>query len=463
MTITNGAVIEAEIGWFARLLDRRFRIHGGELPDGDVLEVEPPPPLPEADLPYAAAVRSADLGPAERLVLILAALPHLRPQALDPFLVPNSVSARPFTEFGGAPGGPQPGFRPTRETALFLLAGESMDMRLRHMPLFAPDRPLHARRLLDYPAEPGEPGPWTPLLIDPAAIDRLASGLKTPPRFGPDFPAQRIETPYEWDDLVLGEDVREEVEDMVAWVANEDLLMNGWGLARHLKPGYRALFHGPPGTGKTVTAALLGKRIGLPVYRVDLSRVVSKWIGETEKNLAALFDHAADGDMILFFDEADALFGKRGDAKSANDRHANQQIAYLLQRIEESPGLVILASNLKANIDQAFARRFQATVMFEIPDAEARLTLWHNLFRQCGEAAASPIRIDQEVDFESLARAHVLSGGMIINILRFCCLQALRQPRQAITPSMIRMGIRREMANSGIMSVAAERVGPSAS
>ena len=132
--------------------------------------------------------------------------------------------------------------------------------------------------------------------------------------------------------------VREELDDLVTWVENERLLMEDWGLARHLKPGYRALFHGPPGTGKTVTAAVIGKRLGLPVYRVDLSRVVSKWIGETEKNLAALFDHAADGDMILFFDEADALFGKRGDDPSANDRHANQQIAYLLQRIEDCPG-----------------------------------------------------------------------------------------------------------------------------
>src|SRR6185436_16547972 len=105
--------------------------------------------------------------------------------------------------------------------------------------------------------------------------------------------------------------------------------------------------------------AVIGKMLGLPVYRVDLSRVVSKYIGETEKNLAALFDHAGDGDMILFFDEADALFGKRGETRTANDRHANQQIAYLLQRIEDCPGLVILASNLQANIDQAFARRFQ--------------------------------------------------------------------------------------------------------
>jgi hypothetical protein len=414
LPVTNGGAIEAEIAWFTALLDRRFRVHGGELEDEDVLAALPPPPLAAAT-PYGEAAQS--LSPGERLVLILAILPLLRPQALDPLLIPNSQAGRPFTEFGGAPAGNRSGFQPTRETALFLIAGEGMDRRLAAMALFDPDSPLHARRILDLPSEPGEPGPWTPLLVNPAWLGRLTTGRKAMPRFGPDFPAREISTAYEWDDLVLPEEVREEIEDLVAWVENEAKLMDEWGLGKHLKPGYRALFHGPPGTGKTVTAAVLGKKLGRPVYRVDLSRVTSKWIGETEKNLASLFDHAAEGDMILFFDEADALFGKRGDTRSANDRHSNQQIAYLLQRIEDCPGVVILASNLKGNIDSAFARRFQATVHFPMPDAEARLKLWRRFLRPDDLAA-------RHLDLPALARRYELSGGNISNAVRHAATRA---------------------------------------
>ena len=131
-------------------------------------------------------------------------------------------------------------------------------------------------------------------------------------------------------------------------------------MRKRVKPGYRALFHGPPGTGKTLTATLLGKHTGRPVFRIDLSRVVSKYIGETEKNLSRLFDKAEHKDWILFFDEADALFGKRTEIRDAHDKYANQEVAYLLQRIESYAGLVILATNQRGNIDEAFLRRFQA-------------------------------------------------------------------------------------------------------
>ena len=436
---TNGAAIEAEIAWFTALLDRRFRIHGGELDDENILAALPPPPVAAAT-PYGEAAR--ELAPAERLILILAILPLLRPQALDPLLIPNSQAGRPFTEFGGAPSGARTGFQPTRETALFLTAGENMDRRLAALALFDPDAPLHARRVLDLPSEPGEPGPWTPLLVDPACLGRLTTGRKAMPRFGPDFPAQEISTAYEWADLVLPEDVEEEIEDLVAWVENEAKLMDEWGLKKHLKPGYRALFYGPPGTGKTVTAAVLGKRLGRPVYRVDLSRVSSKWIGETEKNLASLFDHAAEGDMILFFDEADALFGKRGDTKSANDRHSNQQIAYLLQRIEDCPGVVVLASNLKGNMDPAFARRFQSMVYFPMPNAEARLKLLVGMFK--GPPAAREL----DPSLAELARNHELSGGGIANAVRHACLRAAARQSEVVPEDLV-FAIRRELAQEG--------------
>jgi SpoVK/Ycf46/Vps4 family AAA+-type ATPase len=136
---------------------------------------------------------------------------------------------------------------------------------------------------------------------------------------------------------------------------------------KQTEQGYRALFHGPPGTGKTLTAALVGKEFDIPVYRIDLSMVVSKYIGETEKNLELLFDRAEKKGWILFFDEADALFGKRTDVKDAHDRFTNQEVSYLLQRIEDYNGLVILATNMKSNIDEAFIRRLHLVIHFPLP------------------------------------------------------------------------------------------------
>jgi hypothetical protein len=437
---TNGAVIEAEIEWFDRVLDRRLRHHAAR-EDEDLLASMPPPRLPRSAIPYAQGVREAGLSDAERLVLILAMLPLLRPRALDSLLIQNEAIQRRFTEFGGLDGAAH-GFRPTRETALFLLAGEDMDRRLHAADLFAPEAPLQALRILDIGEEAGEPAPWTRLAPTRRWLAKLTGAAAQP--HGSGFPAQLLETPYRLGDLVVADTVRDELEDLLAWTRNERMLMDDWGLRKHLKPGYRALFHGPPGTGKTMAAAVLGKELEVPVYRVDLSRVVSKWVGETEKNLGALFDEAANGDMLLFFDEADALFGKRGDTQSANDRHANQQIAYLLQRVEECPGVVILASNLKGNIDAAFARRFQATIYFAMPDAAARLKLWQALFAHAGVPDRPEIALDP------IARDYALAGGEMVNVLRRYCVGALRVPiDEASAEPRLRAAILHEAASQG--------------
>src|SRR4029450_11218664 len=138
--------------------------------------------------------------------------------------------------------------------------------------------------------------------------------------------------------LVLPDSILDEVEEIRAWIEHRETLLRGWQLERKIKPGFRSLFYGPPGTGKTLTAALLGKTTGLDVYRVDLSLIVSKWVGETEKNLAGVFDQAEASDWILVFDEGEVLFGKRTQTSSSHDRYANQEVAYLLQRIEDCPG-----------------------------------------------------------------------------------------------------------------------------
>jgi SpoVK/Ycf46/Vps4 family AAA+-type ATPase len=178
------------------------------------------------------------------------------------------------------------------------------------------------------------------------------------------------------------------------------------------------------------------------VYRIDLSKIVSKYIGETEKNMANVFDQAQNKNWILFFDEADALFGKRTEGSSSNDRHANQEIAYLLQRIEDFPGVVILASNLKSNIDEAFARRFQSAIYFPIPDGLQRLRLWQNLFPQRRHLA-------DDVNLDDLAEDNVLSGGALINVVRYAAMRAERQARQAICKDDLLRGIKKEFIKEG--------------
>ena len=202
------------------------------------------------------------------------------------------------------------------------------------------------------------------------------------------------------------------------------------------------LFYGSPGTGKTITACLLGKSTGRDVYKVDLSLVVSKYIGETEKNLAKVFDQAQNKGWILFFDEADALFGKRSETKDAHDRYANQEVSFLLQRIESFDGIAILASNRRENMDEAFARRFESVIYFPIPRPEERLRLWRQGF-------SPKATLEQSLDLEKIAKDHALAGGAIMNVIRYASLQALENGRSTIAKEDVLQGIRREFDKEG--------------
>ena len=270
----------------------------------------------------------------------------------------------------------------------------------------------------------------------------LTHGQRRKPDYSTDFPARRLTTKLSWDDLVLAPEVSDQLEHIAAWLEHESTILGDWGLERSLAPGYRALFYGPPGTGKTLTASLLGKRAGLDVYRIDLSMVVSKYIGETEKNLAGIFDQAESKNWILFFDEADSLFGARTSASSSNDRHANQEVAYLLQRIEVCPSLVILATNLRSNLDDAFSRRFQSLVGFTRPNASQRLRLWQGILD--GNVPLHP-----DVDLEGLAKDHDLVGGAIVNVVRHASISALRRGRKAVTQDDFRAAIASEVRKEG--------------
>jgi hypothetical protein len=440
----QSVVLESELTWLATLIEAAIKLYFHRDPSfRNVHEIAPPGLPPASSSGYAQLVREHGLTFEERAILILSLAPHLRPQVLDAFLIRNAALDRGFTEFGGSPSAPNEGFRPTLETASFILAGADLDRRLRLQELFAPGRFFRERKVFQLDdTQAGRTLFSLPLALTPEHLVQLTTGGKHRPNFSGAFPAQRVTTRLDWDDLILPVHIMEEVEEIKAWIEHRQRLLLDWGLERLVKPGYRSLFYGPPGTGKTLAASLLGKTTGLDVYRIDLSLVVSKYIGETEKNLAVVFDQAERNDWILFFDEADALFGKRTQTSNAHDRYANQEVAYLLQRVEEFSGVVILASNLKSNIDEAFSRRFQSMIYFPLPAPEQRLRLWRGAFTR-------QARLEPDVDLHRVAEEFEISGGAIVNVLRSSSLTAIRGGRDTIRMEDIRDGIRREMRKDG--------------
>ena len=439
----NAHDLELELDWFARVLDARFKLYFDESCDHqDIVEVEPPD-LREGASDYASFLRHYQLTFPERLAVVLSLVPHVRPQLLDIFFMRNKTFDRKFTEFGGAKQGAETDFLPSAETLAFLLGGTDLGIRFSVMGLFDPHHFFARHNILRLtPTAPEEPLLKAPLRLSDECLSLFTTGRVSRPEFSANFPAQLIETQLTWNDLVLHPATRVQIEEISTWIQHGDTLMNDWGMASKLRPGYRSLFHGPPGTGKTMTACLLGKSTGRDVYKIELSQIVSKYIGETEKNLARVFDQAQHKGWILFFDEADALFGKRSQTKDAHDRYANQEVSYLLQRIETFDGIAILSSNFKENMDTAFTRRFESIIYFPIPRPEDRLRIWRQGF-------SSKAQLEESIDLEQLARDHVLSGGSVMNVIRFVSLQSLKHGGRAIGHDDLMQGIRREYSKEG--------------
>ncbi len=216
-----------------------------------------------------------------------------------------------------------------------------------------------------------------------------------------------------WDDVVLGDETRDQVRALIARIRHAHRVLEDWQYRGKLALGHGvpALFSGPPGTGKTMVAGLIARELGLDLYQVELSQVVSKWIGETEKHLGRLFDAAQEGHALLLFDEADALFGSRTtDVKGAVDRYANLEVNYLLQRVESFGGITILTTNLESGIDRALKRRLAAHIVFGAPDEDERATLWTRL------TSTTHAPLEPNLDFEVLARTFPnMTGANIRN------------------------------------------------
>jgi ATP-dependent 26S proteasome regulatory subunit len=255
--------------------------------------------------------------------------------------------------------------------------------------------------------------------------------------------ARKIAPRFGWLDIVLPSDQLELLREIVSTVRGRPKVLEEWGVGQKLASsnGVTVLFGGPPGTGKTMAAEILAQELGLDLYKIDLSTVVSKYIGETEKNLERIFNEAERSNAILFFDEADALFGKRSEVRDSHDRYANIEISYLLQRMEAYDGVTILATNLRANLDEAFTRRLQFSVDFPFPEEEDRLRIWTTLF-------PPDVPRDADLDFPMLARRFKIAGGNIRNIIVAAAYLAAGDGQRVAMAHLLH-GTRRELQKMG--------------
>lgn len=372
------------------------------------------------------------------LLLLIALAPYVHPHLFDD-ATGDLLSNNNFPKIGGTHGKNFRGFLPTGETAVFIISGDNPQKRSDVQRLFQADHLFADKKILWLETLPeGEPSLHGRIIISQDYIDLLINGRYATPHFSMSFPAKRVSTKLTWNDLVISDELRQQIRELENWLSYNDQLVDEWNMADRFKRGYRALFYGPSGTGKTFTAGLLGKEIGKEVYKIDLSMVVSKYIGETEKNLELLFARAEDKGWILFFDEADALFGKRTNVKDAHDKYANQEVSYLLQRIEDFNGLIILATNMKNNIDDAFVRRFNAMLKFPLPDADQRAAIWKSSFPQKVRFLKKYIPAKntnetnnyerrEEVNIPDQVKKYQLTGGSIINIVQYASIKGLEK------------------------------------
>lgn len=434
----NAENLHVALDFLSTIIGSRLRLQFGQ---EEQVEIESPRFLSD-ESPFSHFIEQNQPDFDEYVVLLLGLTPNLSPGFFSQILSNFIPNGGDFPNFGGVKGQNYRDILPTGETAQFILAGDDLEKRLEVQHLFSTEHWFYKKNILHLEEVPhGEPLMSGRIILDPEVVELLTLGKVSKPRFSTEFPAEYLTTDLEWEDLVLTPATLRQIREIESWVRHQQTFFETWGMGRRVKPGYRVLFYGPPGTGKTLTATLLGKYTGRDVFKIDLSMVVSKYIGETEKNLARLFDKAQNKDWILFFDEADSLFGKRTQVQSAHDRYANQEVSFLLQRVENYNGLVILASNFKSNIDEAFLRRFQAIISFPTPNAFERLLIWE-------KSIPGQLKICENVSLKFIAEKFELTGAEISNIIQNMSIKAISNNEMDLSIETIHECIKQELLKS---------------
>lgn len=428
--------LECEMTWLRQCIDWRMTLClGRDAEPGD--ELPAPPPVEEDGSAFTEFIIRNDLSAHERLIMALAMANRIKPNLLNR-LTDDPVVFRAFKACKSERGNT---VVPTAETAMYIIAGDDdIILRMRCQAMLEAEHLFYKQSVISIGEGGTGESPYNgPLAISSSFYDLFTRNTYRRPRFSNEFPAHLLTTNLEWEDMLLMPFTQSRLEEAKAYLQHFDTLVNDWGMHKHSRPGCRILFYGDSGTGKTLAATLLGKHLNKDVYRVDISAVTSKYIGETSKRLESLFNIAESKGWIIFIDEGDALLGQRTSADNSHPstHYANQDTAFLLQRIESYDGIIIVATNLRTNIDRAFARRFQSMVRFQFPDHSIQYQLWmDNLPKKCPLAPG--------IDLMSIVQKHPLSPASIINVIFRVSVLALQKGASAISAEDLMMCIKDE-------------------
>jgi hypothetical protein len=413
----NGQRLSEETRWLKDIIQARLK--NGKVGFEELMESFPAPSV-NGNNYFDLFVTAHELTTAERLLLILSIIPAYRPEVLDQFLKKEGNTITPYREgLGGEIDKKLGYFAPSVKTFFFLIAGDNEQDYTEQWYILTEENKLVRKQIIYFPEIGGgeERLLTSRLKVASEYFNHILFGKAPYLEFSTDFPVKLLTTDQEWEDLIVEPHVIDQLEDFIDWYEQKPSINHR---DPSVKEGYLALFYGPPGTGKTMTAALLGRRCNLPVYRIDVSLIVSKWVGETGKNIKKLFEKVKQRECILFFDEADSLFGARTGVDDAQDKYANQEVATLLMEIEEYKGMCILATNLEKNIDRAFRRRLQSQILFERPNASLRRRLWEQYL-------PNGFELHEHIDLDKVAKRMDVTGANIRNIYKMCAAKSSRR------------------------------------
>lgn len=420
--------LNEEMRWLESLIEIRckelFLENDTEL---EKVKKIPEPPLHDDKSPYSTIIDQYRLTATERVILALAIASAHYPSILKTFVQIEESSNAFAIEAGGEYNSINRSFKPTFQTALFLLAGKNLSLWSHYSAQLINGSVLLQNDII-YNRSSSE-FIHGKIELDTAYLNYFLSGQQPQLDHGSYFPGKLYKSDLTLDDIILESNVREHIKPIGHYIK---ALENGFfkNKEHNFKPGFITLFYGAPGTGKTMLAGILANTFGIDMYHVDLSQVVSKYIGETEKNLEVLFNRLQGKNCMLFFDEADALFGKRSDVKDAHDRYANQEVSYLLQRIEKFDGLTVLASNYENNMDDAFKRRIDLSINVIRPTEVTRELLWKQYLPKNAAFESDDL-------LKHLSKEYSYTGANIRNIMKNAAMALHDRNETIITYSLL--------------------------
>lgn len=420
--------LQTELNWLTKIIEHRTNAHvHNDSFDQSLFEL-----IDLKSGSYSDLIQKFNFSLAERITLGLAILVNLKPEVFDCFLTANPKTGKLFREYGGIIDKSTFQFKPTLRTAIFLLSGGNNEKFIHYQNILRLNNKLFTEQIVNLYSV-GEHQNYLPdslIQLDSAYVDYLFAGDIPRLDSGSGFPAKLLETTKTFRDLVLKQSAKDQLRPALNYVRVQQELYSDEKVSGKVNKGFVLLLHGPPGTGKTLTASIIGNELNTQVYQIDSSLVVSKYIGETEKNLERVFSRLEGKNCILFFDEADAMFGKRTEVLDSKDRYANQGVSYLLQRMEKFDGLIILATNYEKNFDDAFKRRILSKIHIGRPGEEERVQLWNNALPN-GYSYSSPdlvVALSKHFDF---------TGANIAIVVKMSVEEAFSQKTKIITSELI--------------------------